>query len=106
LTLEKLWAYDGNKRVDLVTSNVTTLMTDIVKPVAVFLVSKPLDNEPSINGAAPYNRYNFDQGGEETVLAQLTRLMNEVFAQFPEASKGPLKTVQGAVEGLIDLSTL
>jgi len=81
-------------------------MTDIMRPVAHFLVSTPLDNEPSVNGAAPYNRYDFVQGGEETVHAQLKRLMNEVFAQFPKASEGPLKTVQGAVEGLIDLSTL
>jgi len=79
-------------------------MTKIMRPVALFLVSTPLDNEPSINGAAPYNRYDFVQGGEETVLAQLKRLMNEARAQFPEA---PLwKGVQISVGKLIDLSTV
>jgi len=82
--------------------NVRKLMMKILRPVALFLVSTPLDNEPSINGAAPYNRYDFVQGGEETVLAQLKRLMNEALAQFPEALKG----VQKPVGELIDLSTV
>ena len=80
-------------------------MTDIMSPVAHFLVSKPLDNEPSINGAAPYNRYDFVQGGGETVLAELKRLMNEAFAQFPD-SEEQLGGVREAVEALIDLSTV
>jgi len=100
-----MWAYDGNKREDLVTYNVRGLMTDIMRPVAHFLVSIPLDNDPSINGAAPYNRYDFVQRGGETALAELKRLMNEAFAQFP-GSDEPLDGVREAVEALIDLNTV
>jgi len=100
-----MWAYDGNKREDLVTYNIRGLMTDIMRPVAHFLVSIPLENDPSINGAAPYNRYDFVQGGGETVVAQLKRLMDEAFAQFPD-SEEQLGGVREAVGALIDLSTV
>lgn len=106
LTLEKMWTYGGDQRGRLVTNNIMNLMLTIMKPVALFLVTKPLDNNPSLHAAAPFNLYEFQEGSAESALAQLKRLFSEAIAQFPEAAEGPLRGVQRAVDNLIDISTL
>lgn len=88
------------------TNNIMNLMLTIMKPVALFLVTKPLDNNPSLHAAAPFNLYEFQEGSAESALAQLKRLFSEAIAQFPEAAEGPLRGVQRAVDNLIDISTL
>ncbi|KAF9070234.1 ferritin-like-domain-containing protein [Rhodocollybia butyracea] len=104
MTLEKLWRYDGIQRGRLVTNNVMNLMLAILKPVALFLVTLPLESDPTKHAAAPYNRHDFRTG--TSTFAQLKELMNAAIAQYPGATEGPLRGVQQAVDNLIDIDTL
>lgn len=54
-----MWQYDGLKRGQLATNNISKLMVTIMKPLALFLVTQDSVLHAGENAAAPFNFYEF-----------------------------------------------
>lgn len=95
-----MWEYSGEKRGALITTNIMQLMFTLIKPLALFLVTQPLENGD--NAAPPFNIYKFKEGS--SAFEQLKVLTGDALKAYPDVVE--VKQAKEGAETLIDISTL
>ncbi|KAG8993010.1 hypothetical protein FRB90_000815 [Tulasnella sp. 427] len=101
-TIEVLWKYAGPLRGRLVTNNITNLMLNVIKPLALFLAQQKITKGPNKgkHAAFPFRFYPF---GSQP-FAELKRMTDRVMTLYP--TEGKLQAVGKYVRELIDLDQL
>jgi hypothetical protein len=92
-----MWTYNGYYRGRLITNNIMNLMSSVLRPLALFLVTQPLKDGK--NAAPAFNLYKFNDNS--TPCDQLKALIRDARMAYPD-----LGGVVRVVERLIDINAL
>ncbi|KAF8597163.1 hypothetical protein BDV93DRAFT_610515 [Ceratobasidium sp. AG-I] len=99
LSIEKCWA-PNSPREDLI-QNILGLMTDVMKPIAEFLVTQPLDDGSGENAGPPFNHFEF-----RSVATAHSQLMEVIKAATDAYPTDKMKKALKNADGLFDLAGL
>lgn len=106
LTIEKLWTISSTDgRNSLISANMFPLMTDILAPLASFLVQQPIGDTGEV--AAPcFGYYPF--ASTANALSELQQeIQTAIDAYAGNASaQGQLQAIQGTMKGLVNVVTV
>jgi len=99
LSIEKCWTATDKR--DLLVQNILGLMTDIMKPIAEFLVTQPLNDGSGDHAGPPFNHFEF-----RSVATSHSQLMDVISAASAAYSDAKLKKALKAADDLFDLAGL